>query len=324
MCELTNLITNNKLINTTSLDALAENEISRVCLAIGVFDGVHRGHQLLLEKLRQMAIRTNSVPVALTFYPHPRAVLAPERAPALLMPPYKRIEMLHNYGANAVVTISFSTVFASQTPEEFIRNCLHSPRIEIKGICVGSKWRFGAGGKGNIDLLRNFAQKGHFEFCSVPELIVNGIEVSSTAIRRSIASGRLDDTNMMLGRPYCLCGVVESGHKIAGRELNYPTANLKLNYGILPPDGVYAACAHIGGKNIAAAVNIGVSPTYTRQGNDSPRRVEVHIIEFNDNIYHRSLEVELLSYLREERCFSSPLELKRQIKQDIKRILQIM
>jgi riboflavin kinase/FMN adenylyltransferase len=310
-------------INVTSLDALAENGISRVCVAIGVFDGVHLGHQLLLKELVVMAEREQATPVALTFYPHPREILSPENPPPLLVPPWKRIELLHEYGANAVVTLSFSADFARQSPQEFIRNCLHSPRVEIKGICVGSNWRFGSGGTGSIDILRQYADQGHFEFEDVDELSIDNTVISSTSIRRAVASGLVGRAAEMLGRPYSLCGIVEPGHHVAGKELNHPTANIKTSHGVLPPSGVYAAKVVLDGKAWPAAVNVGISPTYNRP-EDRGSRIEVHVIGFEGNLYGTRLEVELLDYIREERCFSSPAELKKQIDQDISLIIRTL
>ncbi|MFA7231594.1 MAG: riboflavin biosynthesis protein RibF [Victivallaceae bacterium] len=308
-----------RTVNVTSLDALASNGITRACIAIGVFDGVHCGHQLLIKTLTAMADEHNATPVALTFYPHPREVLSPENPPPLLVPPWKRIDLLHYYGAEAVVTLSFSASFARQSPEDFIRNCLYSPRVEIKGICVGSNWRFGANGSGGIEVLEHYAAQGHFAFQAVDELAVDGMPVSSTSIRRAIASGLLNNAEKMLGRPYSLCGIVEKGHSVAGRELGSPTANLKVSYGVMPPAGVYAATAVFDDRRMLAAVNIGNSPTYNRP-EDANGRLEVHIINFYGNIYGKMMEIEFHEYLREERCFSSPSELKVQVIKDIEQI----
>ena len=314
-------MTINKQLNVSSLGELVENGIKRVSIAIGVFDGVHCGHQLLLKQLVDMAKKNNSTPIAMTFYPHPRAILQPKNPPPLLIPPAKRISLLHDYGMQAVVTLSFSKSFAEQSPENFIKSCLHSPKIEICGLCVGRDWRFGAKGIGKVDLLEKMAQKDNFDFSAVEEFVRSGNVVSSTSIRRAIASGQLADATKMLGRNYTLTGIVEKGHHDATRDLNHPTANLNIQYGVLPPCGVYAAKASINGKMLIAAVNIGISPTYDRPGK-SKVRVEAHFIDFSDDLYGKTVEIELLEYLREERCFVSPLELKDQIETDLKRIIK--
>ncbi|MHB9138089.1 MAG: riboflavin biosynthesis protein RibF [Victivallaceae bacterium] len=307
------------IIDVPSLDALAERGIKTACLAIGVFDGVHKGHQLLIKALLEMSVKHHSVPVALTFFPHPREVVQPDNPPPLLVPPAKKIELLHQYGIKAVVTIPFSREFAAQTPDEFIKNCLNSSRVKIRGICVGCKWRFGAGGTGDSSVLRDFADRGHFDFEAVDELTIGDSIVSSTAIRRAVSSGLLERAQELLGRPYSLCGIVEKGHHVAGPELAHPTANLKITYGILPPDGVYAASVILDGKRYPAAVNAGVSPTYNRP-EDRSKRFEVHIIGFEQNIYGAAVEVELLKYLREERSFPDSAMLKQQIIKDIEDI----
>lgn len=316
-------MTKSKNLNVSSLGELVENGIKRVSIAIGVFDGVHRGHQLLLRQLTEMAGKNDSVPAAMTFYPHPRAVLEPHNPPPLLISPSKRISLLHDYGMQAVVTLPFSQSFAEQSPQEFIRKCLHSPEIRICGLCVGEKWRFGAGGAGGIELLEQMSVKDGFDFAAVPEFIINGELVSSTGIRRAIAGGKLSEAAAMLGRNYSLVGSVEKGHQDAGRDLQHPTANLSIRYGVLPPCGVYAARAFINGRKYTAAVNVGVSPTYNRP-EEKKVRFEVHCLDFSEDIYGRSVEVELLEYIREERCFLSPGELKKQIEADLERIVEIV
>ncbi|MBU8902826.1 MAG: riboflavin biosynthesis protein RibF [Victivallales bacterium] len=314
-------MTKNRQLNVSSLGELVENGIKRVSVAIGVFDGVHRGHQLLLEELVEMAKKNNSTPVAMTFYPHPRAVLNPQNPPPLLIPPSKRINLLHDYGMQAVATLSFSKSFAEQSPENFIKSCLHSPDIKICGLCVGRDWRFGAKGVGKIDLLEKMSKKDIFDFAAVKEFIRNGEIVSSTSIRRAISSGKLGDAAEMLGRHYSLTGIVERGHHDATEDLDHPTANLNIQYGVLPPCGVYAAKAFVNGRIRIAAVNIGLSPTYKRLGKNKIR-IEAHFIDFSDDIYGQTVEVELLKYLREERCFISPSELKKQIEIDLQQIIK--
>jgi riboflavin kinase/FMN adenylyltransferase len=316
-------IKKNENLNVSSLGELVENDIDRVSIAIGVFDGVHRGHQLLLKELVEMAGKNNSVPVAMTFYPHPRAVLNPQNPPPLLISPSKRISLLHDYGMQAVVTLPFSQSFAEQTPEKFIKQCLHSPGIKICGLCVGEKWRFGAKGAGGIDLLEKMSVEDGFDFAAVRESVIDGEVVSSTGIRRAIAGGKLSEAAQMLGRNYSLAGIVEKGYHDASRDLQHPTANLNIQYGVLPPCGVYAARAFINGRKYTAAVNIGVSPTYNRPG-EKKIRLEVHCIDFSEDIYGSSVEVELLEYIREERCFLSPGELKKQIEADLKKVVRVV
>lgn len=312
----------NNELNVSSLGELLNHGIKRVSIAIGVFDGVHRGHQLLLEKLVKMAEKNDSVPIAMTFYPHPRAILNPQSPPPLLISPAKRISLLHKYGMKAVVTLSFSKSFAEQSPNEFINSCLHSANLDICGLCVGSNWRFGAKGAGSVDLLLDMAQKEKFDFAAVEEYVMNGDIVSSTSIRRAIASGKLAEADDMLGRNYTLAGIVERGYQDATNKLEHPTANIDIQYGVMPPCGVYAGRAMIEGKLRTAAINIGTAPTFDRPG-EKRIRLEAHFIDYDGDVYGKLIEVELLEYLREERCFRSPVELKAQIEQDLKRIDQV-
>jgi riboflavin kinase/FMN adenylyltransferase len=314
---------NNSYINVSSLAQLEKYDIKKVAVAIGVFDGVHKGHCLLLQRLIEMAKRDDATPVAMTFYPHPREALKPESHPGLLVSPVRKIELLHEQGIKAVVTIPFTREFSSLSPNDFIERALLSAQVELTGICVGNKWRFGAGGKGNVKVLEEFAGNGHFDFDAVDELLIDGETVSSTSIRRAISSGLFGKAEKMLGRPYSLQGEVEEGKKIAGPELSYPTANLKTQYGIIPPNGVYAASAILDGKKYPAAVAIGLSPTFNYAHNKTPR-VEVHLIGFEGNIYGKTVEAVFVEYLREERCYSSAEALKKQIGEDIKNINNIL
>ena len=286
----------------------------RVAVGIGVFDGVHRGHQLLLAELAEMARETEAVPVAMTFVPHPREVLCPQDPPRLLMPPKERLRLLRHYGAAEAVVIRFSPEFAGLAPEEFLQRLLRISST-VTGICVGSDWRFGAKAAGNAALLADYCREHALAFRAVPELRIEGEVVSSTAIRRAVASGLLARAEALLGRPYRLTGIVEPGYHAAGRELKRPTANLAVDTGILPPDGVYAARALVAGIAHPAAVNLGVAPTFGWP--EGRRRLEVHVLDFSGNLYGMEIGVELIRHLRPERAFSGVEELRRQIEQDI-------
>jgi riboflavin kinase / FMN adenylyltransferase len=312
-----------QVINVSALEELAQYNIKRVFLAIGVFDGVHLGHQKLLSELVAAAAAVEAVPVVMTFYPHPRQILHPGQHPVLLLPPERKIDLLHEYGAKAVTTLHFDATLAGLEPEEFLHQCLGCDQVELAGICVGSNWRFGAMGKGDSALLEQYAADGHFAFQAVSELkLAQDIIVSSTAIRRAISFGLLDDAAAMLGRHYRLCGNIISGHGVAGRELAHPTANLKVDFGVLPPAGVYAARAFIGGKEFMAAVDIGISPTYDRP-EDRSGRIEAHLLNFCASIRGQHLEIEPVKWLREERCFASPAQLRAQISADVMQVKEI-
>lgn len=308
------------LVNVTSLDALAERGLKDVAVAIGVFDGVHLGHQALLNALKTLCDEVDAIPVALTFYPHPRNVLRPNSPQRLIASPEKKIELLHHYGARAVVTIPFTRAFADLTPDQFIRECLLAARIRLKGICVGEDWRFGRGGAGSIDELKRFADDGHFRFVGLKEVRIGDKQVSSTAIRRAIGAGRLGEAEAMLGRRFSLRGVVGHGKRVAGTRLTYPTANVDPKNEVIPPNGVYAGIVVHQKRRHQAAVAVGVAPTYHRLDGGAPRRVEAHLLDFHGDLYGKTIDVEFIEHIREERCFSSEDELRERIKRDIEEV----
>ena len=293
----------------------------KLALGIGVFDGVHLGHRRIIDAVRELARKTGAVPAAMTFDPHPRAVLRPDEPPMLLVSLKERVRLLREAGAELVWVLPFTPEFANLEPEQFLVRLFSCPEIELTGICVGEQWRFGRAGAGSSATLAAYARAHGLEFHACPEFELDGETVSSSVIRRAVASGKLDRAAAMLGRPYRLTGTVERGYRAAGDRLGCPTANLALGAGVLPPDGVYAAVVFRNGVPYPAAANIGFSPTF---GWEHPRRrVELHLLDFDGNLYGAELGVEFLHYLREERTFSDPEALRRQIEDDILRIRRL-
>ncbi len=290
----------------------------RAALGIGVFDGVHLGHRAIIAELAAMARRTGALPVALTFDPHPRAVLCPEEPPMLLVSLNERVRLLREAGAAEVWVVPFTPEFANLTPGEFLDRLTALPELELTGICVGENWRFGRRGAGDCAFLADYCRKRAVEFAAAPLVELDGVPVSSSEIRRAIGSGLLERAARLLGRPYALTGVVEYGYGAATGKLDCPTANLAFSAGVLPPDGVYAAAAAFDGRVYAAAVNVGLAPTFGWE--QARRRVEVHLLDFHGSLYGRGIAVEFLHYLREERTFAGPEELKEQIGHDLKSI----
>lgn len=283
---------------------------------LGVFDGVHRGHRRIISEVVRLAAERGAVPAALTFDPHPRAVLCPDDPPQLLLPLGRRIEKLHCAGAIHVGVIEFSPAFAALAPEDFLDSLLRSPQFELAGVCAGQSWRFGRFGSGNSEVLRRFAEGAGLGFSTPAELeMPDRTVVSSTAIRHAAAAGKLAEAAAMLGEAPRLFGRVVRGYRIAGRCLSTPTANLQVAFGVTPPDGVYAAAAPVGGCLRPAVINIGFAPTFNY---DQPeRRVEVHVLDYDGDLYGAEIEVRLLRFLRGEICFPSAEMLKLQIIQDI-------
>ncbi len=293
----------------------------RLALGIGVFDGVHLGHRAIIRELAELARRTGAVPAALTFDPHPRAVLHPDEPPTLLVPLRERVRLLRAAGAEVVWVAGFTPEFSRLEPGEFLDRLLGVSELDLAGICVGEHWRFGRGGAGDSAFLRDYCAARGIELAACPEVTLDGEVVSSSAIRRAVASGRLDRASAMLGRRYRLFGVVEHGYRVASARLDCPTANLAFSAGVLPPDGVYAAAVRREGRFFPAAVNVGVCPTFGYE--QAVRRVEAHLLDFSGNLYGSELELEFLEYLREERTFAGPDELKAQIGRDLVRIRQL-
>ncbi|MBO5959200.1 MAG: riboflavin biosynthesis protein RibF [Lentisphaeria bacterium] len=319
-------MTEKSIIQTDSIDALKAYGIDRISVAIGVFDGVHAGHRKLLTELQMIAAATDSIPVAVTFSPHPRQILSPENAPALLLPPDEKCRRLTESGVRAVVTIPFTREFAGRQPTEFISGTLECDGITLCGLCVGKKWRFGAGGSGDTRLLGEIAKECGFRFVPVDEVHDGPETVSSSSIRAAAAAGDLTKAARYLCRPYMLFGPVVHGEGVAGKKLDAPTANIKVEYGVLPPPGVYAAWLVLsdGTDRHPAVVNIGSSPTFDSYGRKDLMRVEAHLLDGGRDLYGEYAGLELVSYLRAEQRFATIDGLKRQILMDIEATWNIL
>ncbi|MBO5791153.1 MAG: riboflavin biosynthesis protein RibF [Lentisphaeria bacterium] len=286
-----------------------------VVMGFGVFDGVHHGHRLIMHHVCEMAESIQALPAAVTFVPHPRQLLSGADAPGLLISVEERVKQLRSAGARSVGIINFTSEFAALEWDEFLKGLLTAPGVTLKGICVGEDWRFGKGGRGNAELLEKFCKEHKLLFRAVKRLTFEGVNISSSAIREMAGKGDLAGAAQLLGRELELSGTVVQGFRIAGKELAAPTANLKLDHDLMVPDGVYAGAVSIEEGRFPAVLNIGFAPTYAV----NERRVEVHLLNFSGSLYGRKLNVRLLEYLRGEKKFSSPAQLKEQITRDIAR-----
>lgn len=288
-------------------------------VAVGVFDGVHHGHQEIIRKAAETAEIKGAIPLALSFTPHPRQLLAPDAPPMLLLPEAERIKRLFRAGAKECAFIDFTAQVAQLEPEDFLQHLAANKLFRIAGICVGKHWRFGKNGSGDGRILQEFCRRHNWIFHGIPELCIDGEVVSSTALRRAAAAGDLEKFHRFCGTELMLAGKVIHGFAIAGSRLDAPTANLACTNNIPVPDGVYAGSAKIAGKIFPAAVNIGIAPTF----NGSERRVEIHLIGFDGDLYGKDLTVKLHKFIRPERRFATPNELKKQIAADIAEISAI-
>lgn len=285
----------------------------KVCLAIGVFDGVHLGHQQIIRQTLADARQHDGLALVVTFDRHPNAIVAPEHEPPLIYPLSQKIRTIETLGTDALLLIEFNRAFSEQSGETFVRR-LASGAGSIQSICVGADFVFGHKRSGNVTLLRQLGAELGFHVHGMSALSLDGTVVSSTRIRAAIQTADFDAASQMLGRPYAISGKVTAGDQL-GRKLGFPTANLDVAGLALPADGVYAACATVGGVNHRAVLNIGIRPTVETGRNE--RRFELHLLNFDGDLYGAELEVEFFAKLRDEVKFPSLDALKAQIALDI-------
>ncbi|HEY3915240.1 MAG TPA: bifunctional riboflavin kinase/FAD synthetase [Verrucomicrobiae bacterium] len=292
-----------------------QNADSRpVSAAIGVFDGMHLGHQRVLEQVLFDAKKAGGMSVAVTFDRHPNATVAPEKTPPLIYPLFKKLEVLASLGLDAAWVIRFDKEFSQIPGEQFVRD-LARDFGRMASVCVGPDFMFGYRRSGNVALLKELGSQLGFIAHAVPDVELKGQPVSSTRIRDFVRAGDFGAASQMLGRAYGLCGIVIEGEHL-GRKLGFPTANLDTTGLVTPPNGVYVADAKVGGKRWRAAVNIGHRPTI--HSKDPQLHVEAHLLDFDQKIVGRELELVFLKKLREEKKFPSLEALSRQIAEDVK------
>lgn len=307
-----------------SLSELKSQGITRVAIAIGVFDGVHAGHQQILSRLVQSARETQSTPVLLTFAPHPREILT-DWEPKLLCSEAYRIELIQAYHVPYVVMMNFTKDFAMMSPEDFIRNIICAEGMTVCSVTVGQNWKFGCAASGNAETLKALGEKFNFNVDIVPELYLNDVVVSSSAIRHLITDDELNTANKMLNRPYTLRGKVLSGFGVATIDLDTPTANVTPENNVIPNNGVYASLVKVNGITYHGITAVGVAPTY--EHDISEPRIEVHIISDDDqhfDLINQIIDVAFISKIRDEIAFDTPEELKLQIVDDIVEAQEIL
>jgi riboflavin kinase/FMN adenylyltransferase len=280
-----------------------------VYLAIGIFDGVHRGHRALIEEAQADAKKTGGTAVVMTFEPHPMMFFQRAEPPLRLSSPRHKELLLARQGVTHLAVLPFEAGRAGQTAEEFVEE-LRAACRPLGGVVVGADWKFGKGRAGDVGLLKRM---GGFEVDGIPAVTIQGKPISSTAIRLAVARGDLALAEEALGRPYAVFGRVVPGRRL-GRELGFPTANLETDGFQLPPDGVYAVLVRIGEKTFAGVANLGVRPTVSR---GDKRMLEVHLLAFEGDLYDLEIEVEFLRFVREEKKFGSMEELRAQIGRDV-------
>jgi riboflavin kinase/FMN adenylyltransferase len=291
-----------------------------VCLAIGVFDGVHLGHQQIIRRAVERARAHNARALVLTFDRHPNAVVAPERVPPMIFTPRQKERALAALGVDVLWVMRFDEATSRLSGEAFLRRLAQIPG-GLGAVCVGADFVFGHQRSGNVALLQRLGNELGFDVIAVPPVLLDGVAVSSTRIREAIRRGDFADATRLLGRDYALAGTVVRGEGL-GRRLGFPTANLDTSGLVLPPNGVYAARARIGEALLPAVVNIGVRPTVS-PATGAPR-VETHLLDFEDDVLGRELELFPVARLRDEQKFPNLDTLRTQIGQDIAKARQIL
>lgn len=283
-----------------------------VSLAVGVFDGVHLGHQAVIRSATREARVAGGKTIVVTFEPHPIRVLRPEKAPKILASlPHKAI-LLERLGVDFLLVVPFDRVFALLSAEDFIGRLVEASR-QLTGISVGSGWRFGSGRDGNVTRLGRLGEIHGFRVHPIDPVTLDGHPVSSTRIRSAISAGDFADARGMLGRDYTVLGTVVAGQHL-GRTIGFPTANLRVLNEQLPPDGVYAVRVLHAEKVLEGVANVGLRPTIT--GGDFARHFEVHLFCLEKEIYGEEMEVTFIEFLRPEQKFDGIEALKHQISLD--------
>ncbi|GMU87127.1 MAG: riboflavin biosynthesis protein [Ignavibacteriales bacterium] len=290
-------------------------------LTLGTFDGVHLGHRQLFSLLKQQAAKDNLRTFVITFDPHPRAVLLPHNQLPVLTTTDEKLRLFEQAGIDAVLVIKFTQEFANVSSEDFLKDYLLKS-IGLRSLVVGYDFRFGRGRRGDAAMLKDFAQSEGFSFTSVPEFKKDDVTVSSSLIRGFLTQGRADLANEYLGYRFSFCGKVVEGNK-RGRTLGFPTANIDVSdkQKLIPGNGVYAV--KVEGKNISrgGVMNIGVRPTF----NEEPVVLaEVHLIDFDADIYGEQLCIYPFVKIRDEKKFTSVDELKLQIESDRQTATQML
>ena len=282
-------------------------------LALGNFDGLHRGHLKIIERVKRGALEHGGTPMAMTFDPHPPRVVRPDKAPPLLMTKAQRLEALHQAGVMCVAVVRFTPELSQWDPETFVRLVL-ADWLRVSEVWVGANFLFGQGRSGNFTTLRTLGQRYGFRADKIDPVRYKDFVVSSTRIRRLVAEARVDEAGALLGHPYYIDGTIVEGRR-RGREIGFPTANLATDNELLPPHGVYATTMTVDGIVHAGVTNIGTRPTF---GETEPT-IETHLLGYDGDLYGKPVRLGFVLRLRDERRFEDIDALRAQIAADERR-----
>jgi riboflavin kinase/FMN adenylyltransferase len=282
-------------------------------LALGNFDGLHRGHQKIIERVKRGAAEHGGTAMAMTFDPHPPRVVRPDKAPPLLMTKAQRLEALERLGIGCVAVVRFTRELSEWDPEMFVRTVLVD-WLRVSEVWVGANFLFGHERSGNFSLLRTLGQRFGFRAEKIDPVRYKDFVVSSTRVRRLVAEGRMDEAGALLGHGYYVDGTIVEGRR-RGRELGFPTANLATANELLPPHGVYATTMTVDGIVHAGITNIGMRPTFS----ETALTIETHLLNYSGDLYGRSVRLGWVLRLRDERRFDDVDALRTQIEADRRR-----
>jgi riboflavin kinase / FMN adenylyltransferase len=295
-----------------------QRKLKNPAITIGNFDGVHKGHQALFQRVKQLAEALNGESVVVTFDPHPLEVLFPQKTPSFITSHRHKLDLIASCGIDATIVIPFDHKFAQMSAREFVEAILVE-KIGAKAIVVGHDYRFGNSREGDIAFLSRLGEQYGFKVETVSGLMVNDTVVSSTAIRQMIASGNIKEANKLLGRFFEVAGTVIPGRK-RGVGLGFPTANIRMPAITSPLTGVYVIQAEVDGKTYGGAANLGYNPTF----GDNDLSLEAHLFDFDQDIYGKHITIRFVDRLRDELRFSNPDELATQIRKDVDTAKEIL
>jgi riboflavin kinase/FMN adenylyltransferase len=283
-------------------------------LALGNFDGLHRGHLKIIERVRRGAAEHGGTPMAMTFDPHPSRVVRPDKAPPLLMTKEQRLEAFERAGINAIAVVRFTPELSQWDPETFVRTVLVD-WLRVSEVWVGANFLFGHDRSGNFSTLRTLGQRYGFRADKIDPVRYKEFVVSSTRVRRLVSEGRMDEAGALLGHQFYVDGrVVPGAHR--GRELGFPTANLETSNELLPPNGVYATTVTIDGIVHPSITNVGLRPTF---GDTTKTVIEAYVLAYEGDLYGRQVRLGFVQRLRDERKFEDVDALRAQIEADRRR-----
>lgn len=287
-------------------------------ITIGVFDGVHLGHKNLISHTKELASQQGLCSIIITFDKHPQEILTPESHPPFLTDTAEKTSLLKKEGTDAVIVLTFTPELSRLGAREFVS--LLQQKLLMKGLVIGPDFALGKQGEGNIPTLKQLGSEMGFTVTVISPVKINGEIVSSTVIRKAMASGDMEKVRRLMGRPFSLHGKVIHGHG-RGTGLGFPTVNLDILPGqSLPPDGVFATLARVDNRTFDSVTNIGCNPTFGQ----NKRTVESFLLDFRNNLYEHEVKIDFIRKLRGETKFNSPEELVKQIYKDISEARRIL